>query len=54
MAQSWMVGDRDTDIQCGKAAGVRTIRVAMTADAVADFTVTDLAAGAGLIVRARD
>ena len=28
MAQSWMVGDRDTDITCGQAAGVRTIFVA--------------------------
>ena len=25
--QSWMVGDRDTDIECGKAAGVRTILI---------------------------
>jgi D-glycero-D-manno-heptose 1,7-bisphosphate phosphatase len=24
---SWMVGDRDTDIECGKAAGTRTILV---------------------------
>jgi D-glycero-D-manno-heptose 1,7-bisphosphate phosphatase len=28
LAQSWMVGDRDTDVQCGAAAGVRTILVA--------------------------
>jgi D-glycero-D-manno-heptose 1,7-bisphosphate phosphatase len=27
MKRSWMVGDRDADIQCGQAAGVRTIRV---------------------------
>jgi D-glycero-D-manno-heptose 1,7-bisphosphate phosphatase len=25
---SWMIGDRATDIECGRAAGVRTIRVA--------------------------
>jgi len=25
MATSWMVGDRETDIQCGKAAGVQTV-----------------------------
>ena len=25
MEASWMVGDRKTDIQCGKAAGVRTL-----------------------------
>lgn len=24
---SWMVGDRDTDIECGKAAGTRTILI---------------------------
>ncbi|MEI9987011.1 MAG: HAD hydrolase-like protein [Aliidongia sp.] len=27
LARSWMVGDRDTDVQCGAAAGVRTILV---------------------------
>ena len=28
MAQSWMVGDRDSDIACGRAAGTRTIHIA--------------------------
>jgi D-glycero-D-manno-heptose 1,7-bisphosphate phosphatase len=27
LADSWMVGDRATDVECGIAAGVRTIRV---------------------------
>jgi D-glycero-D-manno-heptose 1,7-bisphosphate phosphatase len=27
LAVSWMVGDRDTDIECGKAAGTRTIMI---------------------------
>jgi D-glycero-D-manno-heptose 1,7-bisphosphate phosphatase len=27
MAKSWMVGDRDVDVQCGQAAGVRTILI---------------------------
>jgi len=27
LADSWMVGDRGTDIECGNAAGARTIRV---------------------------
>ena len=27
LAQSWMVGDRDSDIECGKAAGTRTILI---------------------------
>jgi D-glycero-D-manno-heptose 1,7-bisphosphate phosphatase len=31
IAQSWMVGDRDTDIQCGQAAGARTIYIAENA-----------------------
>ncbi len=28
LSQSWMVGDRDTDIICGKDAGVRTVLIA--------------------------
>jgi D-glycero-D-manno-heptose 1,7-bisphosphate phosphatase len=28
LAQSWMVGDRPTDIECGLRAGVKTIRIA--------------------------
>lgn len=36
MAQSWMVGDRDSDIACGKAAGVGTIFVAKDAKRIAD------------------
>ena len=27
LARSWMIGDRDTDVQCGKAAGTRTIQI---------------------------
>lgn len=27
LGRSWMIGDRDTDIECGRAAGVATIRV---------------------------
>jgi D-glycero-D-manno-heptose 1,7-bisphosphate phosphatase len=34
MAQSWMVGDRDADMACGKAAGVRTIFVAEDAKGI--------------------
>ncbi len=25
--KSWMIGDRDTDIECGKRAGIRTIKI---------------------------
>ena len=28
MAASWLIGDRDSDIECGTAAGVRTVLVA--------------------------
>jgi D-glycero-D-manno-heptose 1,7-bisphosphate phosphatase len=28
LSESWMVGDRSTDIECGQIAGVRTIRIA--------------------------
>jgi D-glycero-D-manno-heptose 1,7-bisphosphate phosphatase len=28
LSASWMVGDRETDIECGLRAGVRTIRIA--------------------------
>jgi D-glycero-D-manno-heptose 1,7-bisphosphate phosphatase len=27
LAASWMIGDRDLDVECGKRAGTRTIRV---------------------------
>jgi D-glycero-D-manno-heptose 1,7-bisphosphate phosphatase len=27
LARSWMVGDRDTDVACGKASGTRTILI---------------------------
>jgi D-glycero-D-manno-heptose 1,7-bisphosphate phosphatase len=27
LSSSWMVGDRDSDIECGKAAGTRTIMI---------------------------
>lgn len=44
LAQSWMVGDRATDIQCGRAAGVRTIEIsgAIASKAGADKIVPDL------------
>jgi D-glycero-D-manno-heptose 1,7-bisphosphate phosphatase len=55
---SWMVGDRVTDIECGRAAGVRTIRVAEDHPAKrdpeeeqADFEAADLAEAATIILR---
>lgn len=52
-AQSWMVGDRESDILCGHAAGVRTILIrADHQKAAADFLASDLAAAADLICNA--
>ena len=42
MGQSWMVGDRDSDIACGQAAGVKTLHIA--------GDVPDLAAAADRIL----
>jgi D-glycero-D-manno-heptose 1,7-bisphosphate phosphatase len=58
LEESWMVGDRATDIECGRAAGVRTIRVkedhpAMRAatELEADFEAWDLGRAAEIIMR---
>jgi D-glycero-D-manno-heptose 1,7-bisphosphate phosphatase len=58
LSQSWMVGDRDTDVQCGKAAGVRTIRIinegagagGEAGAAKADFTVSNLVEAVGIVL----
>ncbi len=56
----WMVGDRDTDIACGRRAGVRTIQVrSPEPDGKAgfsrpDFHAPDLAAAARLIFPVND
>ncbi len=31
LAQSWMIGDRESDMACGQAAGTRTIQIGETA-----------------------
>jgi D-glycero-D-manno-heptose 1,7-bisphosphate phosphatase len=36
LADSWMVGDRRTDVQCGRAAGCRTVRIMDAPDETAD------------------
>lgn len=63
MADSWMVGDQPTDVQCGKAAGVRTIRIAAAdsgalfgcsgGDPCADYTAGNLADAAAIILSRR-
>lgn len=57
LADSWMVGDRATDIECGVAARVRTIRVAEDHPATrsdqeiqADFEAKDLPEAVRLIL----
>ena len=58
LAKSWMIGDRDTDIGCGQAAGTRTILVdnphagAKAGAAVPDFRCADLPAAVACILGA--
>lgn len=49
LSRSWMVGDRATDVACGLAAGVRTIRVGPVPSAEAHHHAEDLAAAAAVI-----
>jgi D-glycero-D-manno-heptose 1,7-bisphosphate phosphatase len=57
LSRSWMIGDRPTDIECGKDAGVATIRVAsdhptvrVADEPVATFEADDLAHAVSLIL----
>ncbi len=51
LAQSWMIGDRETDVQCGRAAGARTIRIRPgDAPTQADLTAPDLSHAAALLL----
>jgi len=57
LQHSWMIGDRATDIQCGRSAGVRTIRVQedhpasrASHEVKADFEADDLAEAAKIIL----
>ena len=53
LRESWMVGDRDTDILCGRAAGVRTIRVddgTGHCEVHADVCASDLPEAARIII----
>jgi D-glycero-D-manno-heptose 1,7-bisphosphate phosphatase len=59
LPSSWMVGDRATDIECGHAAGVRTVRVQedhpaqrKSDEPVPDFEARDLAHAVSLILAA--
>jgi len=51
LSQSWMVGDRATDVECGRRAGARAILVGASADdSRADWVGRDLAEAAGHIL----
>lgn len=56
--RSWMVGDRATDVLCGRAAGVRTVLVnangAGCGGLAPDHVAADLAAAAGYICGTAD
>lgn len=57
LSQSWMVGDRPTDVECGKAVGTKTILIdsaqsRLAKDALADKTAPDLLTAARLILSA--
>ena len=52
LAASWMVGDRDTDVEAGKAAGCRTIRIGVDAGSAGpDAFFPSLAAAAAWLLR---
>lgn len=54
LSQSWMVGDRATDVECGRRAGVQTALVGERAgDVRADWMGRDLAAAAHHICSVR-
>ena len=56
-AKSWMVGDKDIDIECGRAAGCRTILVrtgygSLHAGSCPDFLAENVCEAADLILGA--
>ncbi len=58
LSQSWMVGDTPSDVEAGRRAGCRTVRIRLKADAPAttpeeppDYVVRNLVDAARVIVR---
>jgi D-glycero-D-manno-heptose 1,7-bisphosphate phosphatase len=55
LSRSFLIGDKEIDAQCGRIAGVRTIRVQTgpqydTIDTIADWVAADLAQAAKIII----
>lgn len=53
LAASWMIGDRETDVACGQAAGTRTIRIAaaeVAHDSAADAVTPDAATAVAVLL----
>lgn len=56
LSDSWMIGDRDSDIECGKKAGLHTIQVASdhpgakAGHAMPEFHAPDLAGATGIVL----
>ncbi|MDL2259369.1 HAD-IIIA family hydrolase [Deltaproteobacteria bacterium OttesenSCG-928-K17] len=57
LKKSWFVGDRETDILCGRAAGMRTVLIAnknspaFVENAEADYTVDNLSQAVDIILK---
>jgi D-glycero-D-manno-heptose 1,7-bisphosphate phosphatase len=51
LASSYMIGDRDVDIQAGKRAGTLTILVGGAHHTLADYTADNLQEAVGIIER---
>ena len=59
ITQSWMIGDRDSDIECGRAAGTRTIVIEYNHSSenrgkiCPDFTATNLKVAVEIIINGK-
>ena len=60
LSQSWLIGDQDTDVQCGQAAGVRTIQLlnphssAKRGNSRPEYQAKNLAAAVELLLTGRE
>ena len=59
LEESWMLGDRDTDIKCGKSAGVKTILIKSNVQNAAtctdqDFTTLGISSAVDIILKIKE